>query len=343
MKTRLESATLLLRARLQQTASLVQYPLGDVAIPHRYYNGPVEFRHLRYFIAVAERLNFSRAAQHLHIAQPPLSRQIRQLEDEIGTQLLERNPHGVKLTAAGAVFLEEARKLMLQSEHAVHAAKAAQKKPAQVVRIGIASGLGGAVSQVIDEHAQRHAAVELQCKDIFSGPQIEALLNHEIDVGFLRPPVDSAELDSEVLFEQEFVVVLPKRHPLAKRKSVRLKDLASEHLIIFERPLSSSLYDKILGLYRKQKLTPHLTVTHAETHEEAGKVMVASGQGIFIGVGAMVSTSLSGVDLAAVPLNEPGAKIEVLMAWRKSEKSTAVFNFLNRARRVFRRAKHKSL
>ena len=303
----------------------------------------VEFRHLRYFIAVAERLNFSRAAQHLHIAQPPLSRQIRQLEDEIGAQLFERNPHGVKLTAAGAVFLEEARKLILQSAHAVEVTKAAQRKPAKIVKIGIASGLGGVVSQVIDEYSQRFPGVEVQCKDIFSGPQIEALLSRETDVGFLRPPIDSASLDSDVLFEQDFVVVLPKRHALANRKSVRLKDLAGEPLIIFERSLSSALYDKILGLYRREGLTPHLTVTHAETHEETGKVMVASGQGIFIGVGAMVSTSITGVDLAGVRLKEPGAKIEVLMAWRRNEKSAAVHDFLNQTRRVFRRTKHRRL
>jgi DNA-binding transcriptional LysR family regulator len=127
---------------------------------------------------------------------------------------------------------------------------------------------------------------------------------------------------------------------MAKRRMLRLRDLVDEPLIIFDRHFSSGLYDRILDLYRQQGLSPSLTITHTETHEEAGKVMVASGRGIFIGVGAMVTTSLSGVDLAAVRLNEPGAKIETLLAWRKDEKSAAVFAFLDSARRLFRRAEH---
>jgi DNA-binding transcriptional LysR family regulator len=247
----------------------------------------VELRHVRYFIAVAEYLNFSKAAQQLHIAQPPLSRQIRQLEEDLGVTLFLRNKRSVALTKPGQIFLDEARKLVVQAGHAMEAARHAQKGESGVVRIGIASGLGGMVSKVVFEHRKRLPAIEIECRDVFSSFQNDALRKGEIDIGFLRPPLDQLNLDCELLFEEEFVVVLPKRHKLAKRRFLRLKEIADEPLIIFDRNFSTGLYDKILGLYSRQGLTPHLTVTHAEAHEEAGAIMVASGKAIFMGAGQL--------------------------------------------------------
>lgn len=303
----------------------------------------MELRHVRYFLAVAEYLNFSKAAQQLHIAQPPLSRQIRQLEDDLGVALFVRNKRRVELTKAGRVFLDEARKLVVQAGHATEAARHAQKGESGVVKIGIASGLGGVVGRAVTEHCRRFPAINVECKDIFSTVQNEILRRREIDVGFLRPPVDPVNLDCELLFEEEFVVILPKAHRLAKRKSLRLKDVADEPLIIFDRNFSSGLYDKILGLYSRQGFTPHFTVAHVEAHEEAGAIMVASGKAIFIGAGAIVTRSVNGIELASVRLNETEAKIEVYMAWRKDEDSTAVFSFLDSVRRVFRRPANKQI
>jgi DNA-binding transcriptional LysR family regulator len=301
----------------------------------------VELRHVRYFIAVAEHLNFRKAAEHLHIAQPPLSRQIRQLEDDLGVTLLVRNKQRVELTKAGRVFLEQARKLIVQAGHATESARHAQKGESGVVRIGLASGLGGVVSKAVFEHRKHLPAVDIECKDIFSTLQNEALHKGEIDVGFLRPPVDQMNLECELLFEEEFVVVLPRTHRLAKRRFLRLKDVADEPLIIFDRSFSTGLYDKILGLYSKQGFTPHLMVTHVEAHEEAGAIMVASGKGIFLGAGAIVNRSVAGLELASARLNEPDAKIEVYVAWRKDEESTAILGFLDSVRRIFRLPMHK--
>jgi DNA-binding transcriptional LysR family regulator len=294
----------------------------------------VELRHVRYFLAVAEYLNFSKAAQQLHIAQPPLSRQIRQLEDDLGVALFIRNKRHVELTKAGQVFLGEARKLVVQAGHAAEAARHAQQGESGFVRIGIASGLGGIVGRAVAEHCRRYPAINIECKDVFSTVQNEILDKHEIDVGFLRPPINQVNLDCELLFEEEFVVILPKTHRLARRKGLRLKDVADEPLIVFDRSFSSGLYDKILGLYSRQGLTPHFAVTHVEAHEEAGAIMVASGKAIFVGAGAIVTRSVHGIELASVPLNEAEAKIEVYMAWRKHEESAAVFAFLDSVRRV---------
>jgi DNA-binding transcriptional LysR family regulator len=297
----------------------------------------MELRHVRYFLAVAEYLNFSKAAQQLHIAQPPLSRQIRQLEDDLGVMLFVRNKRRVELTKAGQVFLVEARKLVVQAGHATEAARHAQKGESGIVRIGIASGLGGVVGRAVAEHCRRFPGVNIECKDVFSSVQNEMLRKDDIDVGFLRPPVDHVNLDCELLFEEEFVAILPPGHRLAKRKSLRLKDVADEPLIIFDRNFSSGLYDKVLGLYSRQGLTPHFAVTHVEAHEEAGAIMVASGKAIFIGAGAIVTRSVSGIELVSVPLNEADARIEVYMAWRKNEESSAVLPFLDSVHRAFKK------
>ena len=303
----------------------------------------MELRHIRYFLAVAEYLNFSKAAQQLHIAQPPLSRQIRQLEDDLGVALFVRNKRHVELTKAGQVFLAEARKLVVQAGHATEAARHAQKGESGIVRIAIASGLGGIVGRTVAEHCRRYPAVNIECRDVFSGVQNELLRKEEVDVGFLRPPIDQVNLNCELLFEEEFVVVLPRGHRLARRKSLRLKDVADEPLIMFDRSFSSGLYDKILGLYSRQGLTPHFAVTHVEPHEEAGAIMVASGKAVFIGAGAIVTRSVNGVEVASVPLNEADAKIEVYMSWRKEEGSPVVLSFLNSVRLIFSKSGAKQV
>ncbi|MGA8274580.1 MAG: LysR substrate-binding domain-containing protein [Candidatus Sulfotelmatobacter sp.] len=299
----------------------------------------MELRHVRYFIAVAECLNFSKAAQLLHIAQPPLSRQIRQLEEDLGVALFLRNKRRVALTREGQVFLDEARKLVLQAGHAIEAARRAQKAESAIVRLGVPSRLGNVISEAVSQHNKRFPGVEISCRDICSSLQNEALRKNEIDIGLFRPPIDQVHLDCELLFEEEFVVVLPKSHLLAKRKFLRLKDISDEPLIIFDRSFSSWLYEKILGLYSKQGLRSHLTVTHVDSNEE-GAAMVASGQAILLGVGATGSHSS---DLVSVRLNEPEAKVELYLAWRKNEQSSAVFSFLDTARRIFRRPGYRNI
>jgi DNA-binding transcriptional LysR family regulator len=303
------------------------------SIPNRYKIRRVELRHVRYFIAVAECLNFSKAAQLLHIAQPPLSRQIRQLEEDLGVALFLRNKRRVVLTKEGQVFLDEAKKLIAQAGRAMEAARQAQNAESALVRIGIPSRLGGVISKAVIEHGKRFPAVDIECKDICSSLQNEALRKSEIDIGLFRPPIDQVHLDCELLVEEEFVVVLPRSHHLAKRKFLRLKDIAGEPLIIFDRSFSSWLYEKILGLYSKQGLASHLTVTHVESNEE-GAAMVASGKAILLRAGGVADHSIG---LVSVRLNEPEARIELYLAWRKNENSTAVFSFLDTARRTFRR------
>ena len=294
----------------------------------------MELRHVRYFIAVAECLNFSKAAQKLHIAQPPLSRQIRQLEEDLGVSLLLRNKRSVELTKEGRVFLEEARKLVAQAGRAIDAARHAGNGDSGLVRVGVPSRLGGAVSKAIEEHRRHFAGTEIECLEICSSLQGDALRKEEIDVAFLRMPSERANLDCELLFAEEVFVLLPQSHFLASRSAVKLKDIVGGPPLVFDCSFSSWLYDKILGVYSKQGLTSGMTVINC-ADEYAVEAMVAAGKVIFIRVGCPGMGSNSGVPLTAVRLDEPEVRIELYMAWRIGEQSNVVLSFLDSARHSF--------
>ena len=298
----------------------------------------MELRQLRYFIAVAERLSFSKAAQHLHVTVPPLSRQIRQLEEEFGVQLFLRDRRKVALTDAGRTLLREAKILVTQSVHVTDCVRLAKCGEVGSVKIGIGMGLGEPISRALIEHSKRFPKVDLQFRDMFSSWQNKALLDGDIDVGFLRPLVDSIHLTTEVLFQESFVVHLSRTNPLAKRKTLRIKDLAGETLLLPNRGASTALYDKTNEMYAEAGISPKIVHVAMDPvpHSDTQIVLLTCHKGIFIMPDEVACRPASGSEIVAVPLDEPNAKIDVLMAWRKAEKSAAVFAFLDTARRVFR-------
>ncbi|HXX21357.1 MAG TPA: LysR family transcriptional regulator [Candidatus Acidoferrum sp.] len=298
----------------------------------------MELRQLKYFIAVAERLSFSKAAQDLHVTVPPLSRQIRQLEDEFGVPLFIRDRRHVALTDAGHTLLREARSLVAQSAHVCESIRMAKCGETGLVRIGMAPGLGEQVSRALMEHSKQFPAVELQYKEMFSGWHGQALLDGEIDVALVRSLIEASQLCAEVLFEERFVVHVSKASPLAKRRSLRIKDLAGETLLLPNRQLCAAMYDKTLELYAEAGISPnvlHVPLSPAP-NSDAQIVHVACRKGIFIMPDEAARRPNPSGEVLAVPLDEPNAKIEVKMAWRKEEKSPAVFTFLGSVRRVLR-------
>ena len=299
----------------------------------------MELRHLRYFVAVAETLNFSKAAERLHIAQPPLSRQIKQLEDELGAALLLRDRRSVMLTDAGRIFLQEARGILNQAGHAMEAVQRAAKGELGKLRVGIGSGLGQAVNRALFEHVKSHPGVEVECQDILSSLQNAALVEREIDVGFMRPPIDAESLASQKLFEEPFCVYIRKGHPLARRRKLKLADVKDEALLLYDRNVSRGVYDKTLELYREAGLTPRIIQTQTAPYDEAGAVLVASGKGIYLGVGAVRAKPGTSSEVVMVPLDEPNAKVYAHVVWRKGEPSGVVLAFLETVKRAFRNSR----
>lgn len=299
----------------------------------------MELRQLRYFIAVAESLSFSRAAEELHITVPPLSRQIRQLEEEFDVQLFVRNRRRVILTDAGRLFLREAKMLEGQMTHFTDCLREAKLGDAGRVRIGIGFHLGERLSRAVAEHSTHYPLVDIQTSGIVSSRQNAALVEGKIDVGFLRPPVDRVHLKSELLFEERLLVLVNKASALAKRKSVRVKDLAGETILLQDRRVSAALHDKVLELFARAGVSPSIVPLPADPlpNDDVQRLLLAAHRGILIVADEAPARMSLGYAAAAVLLEEPDAKVEVHMAWRKGESSGAVLAFLDSVRRTFGR------
>jgi DNA-binding transcriptional LysR family regulator len=192
----------------------------------------MELRHLRYFVAVAGELNFTRAAQKLHVAQPALSRQIRQLEDELGVRLLERNHHAVRLTDAGRAFQVEATALLRQSEQAVRIARQSSDPAATELNIGYIWGLFHSIVPGIIEAYRRHSpGTAVHLFDLSPRQQNEALRDGRLDAGFIGFEADTTGLQKRQISSCRFVAVLPTGHPAARKRTVRLAKLADEFFL----------------------------------------------------------------------------------------------------------------
>jgi DNA-binding transcriptional LysR family regulator len=298
----------------------------------------MELRQLRYFIAVAENLSFSKAAQQLHITVPPLSRQIRQLEEEFDVRLFDRDRKHVALSDAGRLLLREAKGLMTQAGRVTDSVRMAQCGAVGLVRIGVGPALGERVSRVILEHAKLCPKVEVQCRDIMSLQQYKALTEGEIDVAFLRPCMESSQLTSEFLFEEPMVVHISKHNPLSKRKSLRLRDLAEETLLLFERNAAPALHDKTVEMYAAAGVIPNVVIVAADPapHHDVQTILLACRKGIRIRPDEITCRPAPGSDVAVVPLDEPDATMSVHVAWRKCEKAPPVLAFVSTTRDVLR-------
>jgi len=298
----------------------------------------MELHHLRYFVAVAEDLSFTKAAKRLKMAQPPLSRQIRSLENEIGVQLFERRSGKVFLTDAGCRFLSGVRLALEQVEVAVDVARQTKNGELGTVRVGFGKGLGDVVSLAINQHMRLFPKIEVDVRDVLSGHQSQALLTRIIDVGFSHGPATSLELASEKLFKESLSVVLARSNPLAKRTHLRLKDLSHETLLLIERSISPHFHDLALALCRDAGLSLRIVLTESTVYDEAGAMMAASGKGVVLAVGKNPSHPSFADRLVALPLREPLATLEVHVAWRKGESSSTVLNFIDTTRALLQRA-----
>ena len=294
----------------------------------------MDFRHLRAFVAVAEERSFTRAAQRLHISQPPLSRHISQLEDELGITLFVRQRQGVELTPAGRVLFEKARTASLAVSEFHETARSVKSRHVRPVRVGIVWGLWEAVNRIRVRHAERFPEMLIAGQDLCSGHG-DPLQERVVDVALIRPPIEDIELDSEVLFEERFVALLGDTHPLATRASVRLADLASEPLLLFDRCYGRGIYDKTLELIRAAGIQPRIIDGQPPPNAQGAMISVASRQGYYLGIASPLTQTHIASGVAAVPLDEPNARIEVRMAWRRNESSRNVREFLRSAREAF--------
>lgn len=302
----------------------VQYINGVVTIPLRYHE-PMELRHLRYFVAVAEELHFGRAATRLHLAQPPLSRQIRALEDEVGVALLARTNRRVTLTEAGQVFLEGARRTLAQADAAVSDARRAERGEIGRLALGF---VGTATYDVLPRllRAFRIACpdVELELQSLTTGEQVAAFRERRLDVGLLRPPVDDPSLALRTVVREPLLAVLPEGHPLAGRERVPLAALADEPFILYRRASGPATHDRIVGACLQAGFSPTIVQETDEMQTMAG--LVAGGLGVGLMIAPVGTPRSTGV--VYKPLEGSTPTWEMALAWRHDDETAVVRAFL---------------
>ena len=209
----------------------------------------MELRHLRYFIAVGEEQHYGRASLRLGVAQPALSRQIQDLEEEIGFDLFDRLPRGVKLSAAGKLFLEDARRILQTVDEAAARAARVARGQSGTLRVGFAENASwhGIVPDSFRRFRAQEPGVELQLQPAASSEQLEAVRSGRLDAGFVNfMPETDPELDQLTVAIHHVELAAPKRHPLVKLKQLRLRELTDAAFVWFPRQTSPTFYDQLM-------------------------------------------------------------------------------------------------
>jgi DNA-binding transcriptional LysR family regulator len=284
----------------------------------------VELRHLRYFVAVAEELHFGRAAERLHMAQPPLSQAIRNLEAELGVELLERTSRRVELTDAGRSLLEDARRLLASFSQALETARRTGNGEADHLSVGALSSTSVVVPQIARAFRERAPDVGITLNHMTVGELGDGLRSGEIDV------VIAYELDSVpdgIPWENGFcehrlavlplVAALPENHPLAHRESMSMAELADEEWVNIPRDLSPEHHDTLLAICRRHGFEPK--VVAEGTTMRALLELVAAGEGVMVAPAQARQLQPAGV--AYVPV--PGEEVGISMFWRQDDMSPA--------------------
>lgn len=288
----------------------------------------MELRHLHYFVAVAEELHFSRAAERLCISQPPLSQQIRALEDELGVKLFERTKRQVQLTEAGKVFLERSSKVLEQLEQAIEVTQRIGR--GEVGRLAIAfvdSATYTVLPDILSVFREQFPAVELRLHEMTTAQQIQALHLKQVDVGIVRSAIQEPGLSVKCLLQESLVLALPQTHPLYAHKKVSLSTLASESFILFPAKLGPVFYEQIINMCQQAGFRPKVAQEAVQMQTIIG--LVAAGLGI-----AFVPTSMQNFHISRVvyrPLQEQTPSSGLYLAWRQHDFSPVIRAFLNLA------------
>lgn len=286
----------------------------------------MELRHLRYFVAVAEALHFNRAAERLHIAQPPLSQQIKQLEAELGVELFDRRTkRQVQLTEAGQVLLQATYRILAQVEQAISDTQRAGRGETGTLVVGFTSTVVyDVLPAILSQYREQFPNVNLVLQELTTTQQEEALQNHQIEVGFCHPPLKNESLELAPILQESLVVALPKLHPLACETTLPICSLADESFILFPRHLGSGFYDQIVSFCQQANFSPKVVQEAVQMQTIIG--LVSANMGV-----ALVPASLQNLQRAGVvykPLEEIAPHVEVAIAWRSENITPVLREFL---------------
>jgi DNA-binding transcriptional LysR family regulator len=290
----------------------------------------VELKQLRYIVVLAEELNFSKAAKRLFISQPPLSRQIRSAEEQLGLKLFERTKRHVSLTEGGKVLVEQARLILSESERVVDLAVMASRGETGVLRIGVIGTSDRIIPNSISIFARRYPHVHIAVSSIGPVSLVEQVQNGAIDCALLRSPIEVPELDIVELYPEPLAAALGQGHPLVKRKHLSLSVLANETLLLIPRHRSPVYHDIIISLFNKAGLAPKV-IRESESATSLA-TLVAANQGIAI-IGSRAQ-EFQRRDIVLVGISSPAAVVSFSVIYKQSNKSKPLHRFLEILQRL---------
>lgn len=286
----------------------------------------IELRQIRYFVVVAEELNFTRAAERLQMAQPPLSRQIQNLEKALQVELFQRTNRRVTLTPAGQVFLSECQQILHYVEQSIRLTR--RTAQGEIGRLTI--GFEGAfynekVLSIIQKFRQHFPNIDLTLQEMPSGQQITALNQQLIDVGFIDPIINHEDVSLIKLLAEPLFVVLATSHPLASQESLNLQQLAQESWITGQNDNGCGLLMRILKSCQQAGFTPNIQQETNDIQMTLG--FVASGLGVTLLPISALDSKPSGVTYRAI--RSPTSQIELAVAWKRQNMSPSLTSFLD--------------
>ena len=289
----------------------------------------MELRHLRYFVTLAEELHFGRAAEKLHISQPPLSMQIRALEGELGVMLFNRTQRHVALTQAGHALLQEARQILARVEQTVLITRHAGRGEIGELAVGFISVADyNVLPVVLREFRRKFPLVNLTLREATTDAQIRDLITGRLDVGFLLPPVTEAALESVSILREPLIAALPEKHPLAKKAGkLALEKLKDEPFILFPRTNAPGLYDDVVSCCKAAGFSPRV---EQEAIQMQTIISLVSAE---LGV-ALIPASLTNLRRTGViykPLKQQTPLTEIHLAWRRGDELPALRVFVDLA------------
>lgn len=289
----------------------------------------MELRHLRYFVTVAEELNFGRAAERLYISQPPLSRQIHQLEAEVGTPLFTRSNRSVELTDAGLAFLKDARSILGDVDSAVQNTRRIGRGEKGWFGVGfVPSAIYDVVPTILRRFREQYPDVELVLRELPGTEHWKALRDKQIHVGFLRLPLEENGIQHEPIARDTLMIALPSYHRMASCQSLDLKEMAHESFILFPNQPESHFAEYIIQICRDAGFEPNVVQKTGEIQTAVS--LVAAGIGVVIVPSSARNLRREGVIYR--PIKDPAPTIELTMSYRKDDPSSILPNFIKIAR-----------
>ncbi|MDB5899755.1 MAG: Transcriptional regulator, LysR family [Ramlibacter sp.] len=288
----------------------------------------MDLRQLRQFVAVAEERSFRRAAERLHVSQPPLSVAVQRLEADIGVQLLDRNRHGVKLTPAGEAFLLEARRTLAHANLAVEIAQRAASGKVGTLRLSFVPSAGiDVVPRLLRAFRKDHADVKLILRGETSAHQLAGLAQGSVDVGIVVPPLqESRELRVQAFSEEELVLAVPGMHPLAGLKRVQLKDLADEPFVGFPVKEGPGFENVVMAACQDCGFIPRSVQTASQM--QAILALVAGGLGVALVPKAMSAVVMENVSYLQLRKGNATIRYPLALAWNPANPNPALNAFL---------------